>query len=84
MLKSLVIWLKSTYLCTAIESSIFIYAENINKIAEVAQLVEHYLAKVNVASSSLVFRSKKLKLKVKEKAKKSVRFTVLTFLFYVD
>ena len=29
-----------------------------NKIAEIAQLVEHNLAKVGVASSSLVFRSK--------------------------
>ena len=29
------------------------------KYAEVAQLVEHNLAKVGVASSSLVFRSKK-------------------------
>ena len=28
------------------------------KIAEIAQLVEHDLAKVGVASSSLVFRSK--------------------------
>ena len=28
-------------------------------IAEIAQLVEHNLAKVRVASSSLVFRSKK-------------------------
>ena len=28
------------------------------KIAEIAQLVEHNLAKVRVASSSLVFRSK--------------------------
>ena len=29
------------------------------QIAEIAQLVEHNLAKVRVASSSLVFRSKK-------------------------
>ena len=31
-----------------------------NTNAEIAQLVEHNLAKVRVASSSLVFRSKKL------------------------
>ena len=31
--------------------------------AEIAQLVEHNLAKVGVASSSLVFRSSLLKLK---------------------
>ncbi len=31
--------------------------------AEVAQLVEHNLAKVGVASSSLVFRSQKVYLK---------------------
>ena len=31
--------------------------EPTNKIAEIAQLVEHDLAKVGVASSSLVFRS---------------------------
>ena len=31
--------------------------------AEIAQLVEHHLAKVGVASSSLVFRSKRLKIK---------------------
>ena len=30
----------------------------INPFAEIAQLVEHNLAKVRVASSSLVFRSK--------------------------
>ncbi len=30
-------------------------------IAEIAQLVEHNLAKVGVASSSLVFRSKEVK-----------------------
>ena len=33
------------------------------KIAEIAQLVEHNLAKVRVASSSLVFRSK-IKIRV--------------------
>ena len=31
---------------------------NVQKNAEIAQLVEHNLAKVGVASSSLVFRSK--------------------------
>ena len=36
------------YLCTAIMNK---------KSAEIAQLVEHNLAKVRVASSSLVFRS---------------------------
>ena len=32
---------------------------NTDKQAEIAQLVEHNLAKVGVASSSLVFRSKR-------------------------
>ena len=32
-------------------------ADNYIKSAEIAQLVEHHLAKVGVASSSLVFRS---------------------------
>ena len=35
------------------------------KIAEIAQLVEHNLAKVGVASSSLVFRSRSLKIMVR-------------------
>ena len=35
--------------------------ENTVLIAEIAQLVEHNLAKVRVASSSLVFRSKRSK-----------------------
>ena len=35
------------------------FAIPFGKYAEVAQLVEHNLAKVGVASSSLVFRSKK-------------------------
>ena len=35
---------------------------SIAKIAEIAQLVEHNLAKVRVASSSLVFRSKRKNL----------------------
>ena len=34
------------------------------KYAEIAQLVEHNLAKVGVASSSLVFRSRKTSLKL--------------------
>ena len=34
-------------------------AENFEEDAEIAQLVEHNLAKVRVASSSLVFRSQK-------------------------
>ena len=34
----------------------------VSRIAEIAQLVEHDLAKVGVASSSLVFRSAKLPL----------------------
>ena len=34
------------------------FSSRILKIAEIAQLVEHNLAKVGVASSSLVFRSK--------------------------
>ena len=38
------------YFCTAFESKCL-------RIAEIAQLVEHNLAKVGVASSSLVFRS---------------------------
>jgi hypothetical protein len=42
------------YLCRAIETNEFQKL----LIAEVAQLVEHDLAKVGVASSSLVFRSK--------------------------
>ena len=37
---------KMAYLCTALKQN-----------AEIAQLVEHNLAKVRVASSSLVFRS---------------------------
>ena len=35
------------------------FASALEKQAEIAQLVEHNLAKVRVASSSLVFRSKK-------------------------
>ena len=33
-------------------------AQNLKNFAEIAQLVEHDLAKVGVASSSLVFRSR--------------------------
>ena len=40
---------KTLYLCTAFERRC--------DFAEIAQLVEHDLAKVGVASSSLVFRS---------------------------
>ncbi len=36
---------------------LFIFAPVLQKHAEIAQLVEHNLAKVGVASSSLVFRS---------------------------
>ena len=35
------------------------FTENTVRIAEIAQLVEHNLAKVRVASSSLVFRSQR-------------------------
>ena len=35
-----------------------------NENAEIAQLVEHNLAKVRVASSSLVFRSRSLNYKI--------------------
>ena len=44
--------------------------------AKVAQLVEHDLAKVRVASSNLVFRSKELKL--------LVLYTLGFFLFWVQ
>ena len=40
------VYCKTPYICTR------------QKYAEIAQLVEHNLAKVRVASSSLVFRSK--------------------------
>ena len=42
---------KKQYLCTRV-------SEEAPVFAEIAQLVEHNLAKVGVASSSLVFRSK--------------------------
>ena len=35
-------------------------AQNLKNFAEIAQLVEHDLAKVGVASSSLVFRSREV------------------------
>ena len=45
------VWFLSVrrYLCTP---------QVLNRYAEVAQLVEHHLAKVRVAGSNLVFRSK--------------------------
>ena len=41
---------------------LFIFASVLQKTAEIAQLVEHNLAKVRVASSSLVFRSPFLRM----------------------
>ena len=46
---------KSTTFATAIEKQTTVA----DKDAEIAQLVEHNLAKVRVASSSLVFRSRR-------------------------
>ena len=43
-------------------------------VAEIAQLVEHNLAKVGVASSSLVFRSKEGDPKVKDRLKGYLSF----------
>ena len=43
------------YICTRNQE---IWLHSSKTIAEIAQLVEHNLAKVGVASSSLVFRSK--------------------------
>ena len=48
---------KVTTFASAIEKT-----TSVAKIAEIAQLVEHNLAKVRVASSSLVFRSKRRNL----------------------
>ncbi len=48
---------KKHYLCNRIEKQNNVY-RCIYEYAEIAQLVEHNLAKVRVASSSLVFRSK--------------------------
>ena len=50
---------KKQYLCTRFRKKEALDLTFIvKKIAEIAQLVEHDLAKVGVASSSLVFRSK--------------------------
>ena len=38
-------------------NSLLVLQDFVEQIAEIAQLVEHNLAKVRVASSSLVFRS---------------------------
>ena len=40
-------------------NSLLVLQDFVEQIAEIAQLVEHNLAKVRVASSSLVFRSRK-------------------------
>ena len=49
---------KKQYLCTRFRKKEALDLTFIvKKIAEIAQLVEHDLAKVGVASSSLVFRS---------------------------
>ena len=48
---------KSTTFALAIETERLILKVEVLKTAEIAQLVEHNLAKVGVASSSLVFRS---------------------------
>ncbi len=49
---------KRLYLCNRIQGNVRIkkFSEH-GSVAEIAQLVEHNLAKVGVASSSLVFRS---------------------------
>ena len=46
----------------AVTGKLFIFAPVLRKPAEIAQLVEHNLAKVRVASSSLVFRSPFLRM----------------------
>ena len=48
---------KKQYLCTRFREGSSVLTKN----AAIAQLVEHNLAKVGVASSSLVFRSKNLR-----------------------
>ena len=48
----------SNFFCSIFALAIRKYGCEVLKIAEIAQLVEHNLAKVGVASSSLVFRSK--------------------------
>ena len=52
-----------------------------SSFAEIAQLVEHNLAKVRVASSSLVFRSEK---KESTYIMCSLSFFVLSFIFIVE
>ena len=49
-----------------------------NAIAEIAQLVEHNLAKVRVASSSLVFRSKKEDVSVDTSSFSFISFVILS------
>ena len=52
---AIVWWFQNnSYLCTRNRETTIANKKN---IAEIAQLVEHNLAKVRVASSSLVFRS---------------------------
>ena len=58
----MVIFLQKTFFfcvkCLAVMLKLFIFAPVLSNVsAEIAQLVEHNLAKVGVASSSLVFRS---------------------------
>ena len=50
------------------------FAIPFGKYAEVAQLVEHNLAKVGVASSSLVFRSKN---KIKGHLRMTLNFEII-------
>ena len=59
------------FFCTVNFFALYLHSQNgttallrFKTIAEIAQLVEHNLAKVGVASSSLVFRSKKESLRV--------------------
>ena len=51
------------------------FAIPFGKYAEIAQLVEHNLAKVRVASSSLVFRSKTGHLRMTLNFEKELRLT---------
>ena len=55
-------------MCFGIKKCLYLHSQNgfspverFSNNAEIAQLVEHNLAKVGVASSSLVFRSKSMK-----------------------
>ena len=50
---------KKHYLCIRNRETADEYQKPKAEVAEIAQLVEHNLAKVRVASSSLVFRSRK-------------------------